>query len=154
MPRAVAEWQLGHMYRPPGRDSEADWFLSREFARVRTPHELLTLSLSEGAARWLEAKDVRYRMREMYSRSNCPSEVSKAMFVAATPRRVAVAVPTDSLGYAIYQSRDSSVTSDLISGMDLSVIVWRRTPSGWRIVPTYSLLAGAGGAVAVMCKSG
>ena len=69
MPRAVAEWQVAQIKKYHAIESFGD--MSHEFAGVHTQHELFALTVSEAAARWLEAQDERTQMREARGRSGC-----------------------------------------------------------------------------------
>ncbi len=60
MPRAVAEYQVRKLNESP--INQNSW-LSREFADVTDIEALAALSVEDAAARWLQAKDIRWQVR-------------------------------------------------------------------------------------------
>jgi hypothetical protein len=154
MPRAVAEYQLKDMNRD--RTNE---FLEREYARINSIDELAALSIREAAARWLEAKDVRWQMSlaMKYSRSNgrkvpkCPPADSAALMMAKEMARnsaqiVATAYEkSDSIVYVLvrdrYRLRRTSGLDDQAAIREIppSIVTLVRGSKGWKIYPAYDL---------------
>lgn len=109
MPRAVARYQAA---RSNEAMDQSDW-LVRDYAHVENVDSLAALSAEDAAARWLEAKDPRYTMRqslaEARTRCNVPDSVlARLVHLPVTTDRVLGTVLDDSLAYVLYTERPSA----------------------------------------------
>lgn len=135
MPREVAEWQLRQMREAERRYADPTPF---EFARVRSVAELRRLSPREAAARWLEARDPRYAIRQQLEAMRCP--VSSADEIPVPDRRVLGAVMEGSdVAYAVYRE-NVQFGGGPSAGGDIGVIELHRDRGGWVISPRGDLL--------------
>jgi hypothetical protein len=151
MPRVVAEYQAARMNEQVSRN---DWLMS-DYADVPNADSLAALSAEEAAARWLQAKDPRYRMRRslaaQQARCGLPDSAITALIrTPSTTARVLGVVMADSLAYVLYVDAPvASGESDSLAGrtrrhdsarravwiMAPSVMTLRRIGSRWRIAP-------------------
>jgi hypothetical protein len=171
MPREVAEYQV----KEANKDRTFD-FLEREYARVNSVDELASLSVEEAAARWLEAKDVRWQigLAMKYSRSRgrhvpkCPAPDSAATLMAKdmtqTPAKIlgVAREKSDSLAYVLVRDQ---WRPRAVSGLDNrapileispSIVTLVRTGMGWKVYPAFDLPSPAGVrhmSVSVSCDS-
>lgn len=153
MPRVVAEYQAAQVNE---RSTEFD-FLSYEYANVPTIDSLAALPVVDATARWLEAGDPRYRMRQAMAvqRSRCalPDSVL-ARFMPLVAYHVIGAVTADSLAYVLYEEHMSTPAIDSIDSASTrrrhqrnasrasfveppSVMTLRRLGGDWRIAPSF-----------------
>ncbi len=137
MPRAVAEWQIQRMKRSDAGDQFS--FLSTQFAGVTSPSDLFALSAPAAAARWLEAQDERFQMREAWRRQGCPmSELPSFPAVKRVVRAVGIA--NDSTAYVVQtDDRFGESPPDNLSFGE-RVMEVRRVGGRWLIVPRADLL--------------
>src|SRR6185503_14252580 len=100
MPRIVAEWQVQQLNKRANDDPFL--YYGHEYARITSAAELVALDPHDALARWIEAKDPRYRMIEAWKRSNC-SALSPLPPPESMPRQVVkgVAFSDDTTAYAI-----------------------------------------------------
>jgi hypothetical protein len=146
MTRAVAEWQIARYGKDPRDPYE---FLSYEFARVTTPRELLALTRDEGAARWLEAQDFRYKLRLAWKHTGCPGDMPATMLTPERHTVVGIAIGNDSTAYVVYTSAGGMYGADASpNGFPPSVIVVNRRGSTWRINPNFTQQEGGSSFVA------
>jgi hypothetical protein len=137
MPRAVAEWEIARAKRYPVR---AFGDLSYEFAGVHDSHMLLTMSVAEAAARWIEAQDSRTQIRAQLRAMGCPPDSAVEQMLGSKNIVLATIVANDSTAYAI--NTDGRVTrapSDDVFGAERVMILHRRG-STWRILARRDLL--------------
>lgn len=151
MPRDVAEYQAA---RTNEAMDQSDW-LVRDYANVGNVDTLAALSPKEAAARWLEAKDERYQMRQSLAqaRAHCnlpDSLITRLASLPATTHRVLGTVMDDSLAYVLYAelpsggekpdsaSRRSGRRARMSRAfwvMPPPVMTLRRIAGQWRIAP-------------------
>ena len=156
MPRAVAEWQLDRMRKT--RDEYRFHDFSHEFAGVTTFQALVALSVTDAAARWVEARDSRTHLRQFLRQQTCPDSASNTARLrvlagplpADTPRVLAVALADDSTAYAIYGHSRSSAREQTVDGTSPPVLTLYRARGRWLILPRYDLLRQASGALVRM----
>jgi hypothetical protein len=136
MPRAVAEWQVAQIKKYHGMESFGD--MSHEFAGVHTQHELFALTVSEAAARWLEAQDERTQMREARRRSGCSLSLVPPEFPAPKHNVLAVALRDDSTAYVVHT--DDRFGPNQFAMQSERIMVLRRRGGRWRIETRLELL--------------
>ena len=107
MPRAVAEWQAASFNKSR---SQAGNFLSYEYANVDSAKQLMALTPEEGASRWLEAKDMRYKMRLAWKQTGCPGPAPLSMAPELREQMIAVAIADDSTAFVVHSSVDQAFT--------------------------------------------
>jgi hypothetical protein len=164
MPRAVASYQAARSNEQIGRN---DW-LSHEYANVSSIDNLAALSAEDAAARWLEARDSRYMMRQALVAQRGLCEVPDSIlaqtvhFTRPTFRRVGT-VLADSLAYVLYtadtssESGQDSVTAgharqrsaEATYVMSPPVLTLRRLDGQWRIAPSFGM--SNAGSVVIAC---
>lgn len=103
MPRVVAEYQARRFNED--RSSSND-VLSYQFADIPTGDSLAALTTVEAAARWLEAHDVRYKLRRSIevarARGQCSlPESVESMIPPQQPRIVLGTVVRDTVAYVL-----------------------------------------------------
>jgi hypothetical protein len=132
LPRDVAEWQVRQMREARDRFGDpTPW----EFARVRSAAELRRLRPEEAAARWLEARDPRYALRQQLAAMNCPAP---ADLPAPARRLIGTVADGDSVAYALY--REDIQFGGPPTGGDLAVMELRLRRDRWAIQPRGDLL--------------
>jgi hypothetical protein len=137
MPRAVAEWQIARAKKRPVPQFGD---LSYEFAGVHDSHMLLTMSVAEAAARWVEAQDERTQMREQLRAMGCPLDSVAERVLASKHVVLATVVANDSTAYAIHtDSRFARARDDDVFGAE-SVMILHRRGTTWRILARRDLL--------------
>lgn len=137
MPRAVAEWQAEKVKESRSSMPFGDY--SYEFAGITSQHELLTLSPTDAAARWLAAQDERTQMRESMRRAGCPLSAMLGALPRPNDRVLAIAFAGDSAAYVVHvDDRLPSVPDQLMPNE--RVMALRRTGATWRITPQRDLL--------------
>lgn len=154
MPRAVARYQAARSNEQIGRN---DWLL-HEYADVPTVDSLAALSAEDAAARWLQAKDQRYMMRQALANQSgsCSvpdSIVAQAVHLPRPSYRELGTVIADSLAYVLYtedmspEATPDSATETYararITGasyvMSPPVLTLRRVGGLWRIAPSFNM---------------
>jgi hypothetical protein len=178
MPRVAAEYQATLMNK-----SMADYdFLGSEFARVASADSLAALPIDVAAARWLEAKDPRWRSevadkRAMKGpRAKCgPSVVDSAALSAAmsgaahyeAPKALILGTATsgDSAAYVVVAEsfgvspmRGLPRSQEAGVGLSPRVLQLSRTDGKWRIIPTMDIVGstgnpGGGMTVSIVCMT-
>jgi hypothetical protein len=168
MPRAVAEYQAA---RTNEAMDQSDRHM-HDYAGVDDVDGLAALSPDEAAARWLEAKDPRYMMRqslaEARTRCNVPdSVIAQLVPLPATMNRVLGTVMDDSLAYVLYtelpspghdpgspsaHGRRRARTSHPFWVMPPPVITLRRIGGQWRIAPAMPFGSMGGYASFIDCE--
>lgn len=178
MPRAAAEYQATLMNK-----SMADYdFLGSQFARVASADSLASLPIDVAAARWLEARDPRWRseladrraLKE--PRAKCgPSVVDSAALSAAmsgaaryeAPKALILGTATagDSAAYVVVaenfeRSPMRGLPRTLEAGIGLSprVLELARVNGQWKVVPTMEIVGstgnpGGGVTVSIICET-
>jgi hypothetical protein len=161
MPREVAEYEARQANE---RSTDFDPF-AYEYAHVPSADSLARLAPVDAAARWLEARDIRWGIRRglvEYQKRGCISADSVDVMVRMMRPGVARIIGTvidDSLAYVLHEqaffeddaqpaperarSRRRRRPSPVM--MPPSVAMLRRVGSEWRIIPSYD--PGAGTAV-------
>ena len=162
LPRAVAEWQIEQGRRVQRETRFHDF--SDQFAGVTTFAALASLSVPDAAARWLEARDFRTRMRAYYQRQPCADSALTAARLQATrsvsterQTILAFALRDDSTAYVIHASSqvDDRRRNAGMDAMPPAVMTLRREGSRWLIVPHEGFLqARSGGLYAVSISCG
>ena len=136
MPKAVAEWQVA---QARGRPGDPFAYLSYQFAGVAAPRDLFALSVPAAAARWLEAQDERYQMRESWRRQGC-SMTGVPSYPPAARMVIAVAAADDSTAYVVHNDdRFQTPLPDVLSVGD-RVMKLHRVQGRWLIEPRRDLL--------------
>ena len=154
MPRVVARYQAARMNEALAR---VDW-LSHEYANVSSIDSLAALSAEDVAARWLEAKDSRYMMRQalVAQRGHCEvpdSILAQTVHLTRPALRRLGTVMADSLAYVLYTEEMSpepdrdSVTvrharqrsAGAAYAMSPPVLTLRRVSGQWRIAPSFGM---------------
>jgi hypothetical protein len=152
LPRVVAEYQASQSNEQRGR---TDW-LHHEYADVPTIDSLAALPVEDAAARWLEAKDMRYHLkqelREQQRRCNLPDSVLTRMWPAVATHHILGTVVVDSLAYVLYDEvipfRDDTSSTPprrraVRQGNTASytmappVMTLRQIQGTWRVAPSY-----------------
>jgi hypothetical protein len=151
MPRAVAEYEV-----KKARDSYSNFDpVKFEFARVSSRDSLAALPVDEAAARWLEAKDPRWRVsvarKDAVAAGRCAAPVLATpspqsppieILTASVPQAGSSGPATDTVRYVLF--RRSEVWGPGVSKDQLDILRVRSTPNvltlvrrpaGWRIVP-------------------
>jgi hypothetical protein len=161
MPRVVASYQAARANEQLGRN---DW-LSHEYANVSSADSLAALSPLDAAARWLEARDSRYMMRQalVAQRDHCEvpdSILEQTVHLTRPTHRRLGTVAADSLAYVLY-TEDLPPEPDSASAKALHarqrsagatyvisppVLTLRRVSGQWRIAPSFGMST-AGSAV-------
>jgi hypothetical protein len=142
MPREVAEYQVRK-----SRESRARAFdlLAHEFARVADTTALATLPADSLAARWIEARDYRYRMRRALSERGCtPPDSALALMGRWQPpvTRVLGSVVRDSSAYVLHAT-EPEVQQRRARELEPQVMQLRAGPDGrWRILARHDVLSG------------
>ncbi|MEZ4586554.1 MAG: hypothetical protein R2909_09170 [Gemmatimonadales bacterium] len=135
MPRDVAEWQIRQMREAEQRYADPTPF---EFAGVRTVAELRRLSPREAAARWLEARDPRYAIRQQLEAMRCPTTSMEQ--IPVPDRRVLGAVlDGEGVAYAVYRE-NVEFGGGPSAGGDIGVIELHRDRGAWVVIPRGDLL--------------
>jgi hypothetical protein len=169
MPREVAEYQVRQFEKMRGDSSP---WLSYEFADVKSLSDLAALSTIEAAARFIEAEDYSYKMREAARRDTvgCRKLAKPVVMpdVRTEPDRILGVIVRDSDAYVLHESsdmqlmaraRDSSaahqaqMTSKRVTEwytMPPHVMQLRLIDGKWLILGAQGLL-GEGGMVTVEC---
>jgi hypothetical protein len=155
MPRAVAEYQIRKMTE--AQRQVFNW-VDHEFAGVADVDSLAALSAEESAARWLQARDLRWQSRRAAERERArgcalPPEADSAM-PSPVHEVVATAVTDSATAYVLYRDAirrraepdlDAAVHSD-----GPSVMTLRRRGGRWQILPREGMLHGLVGVVHVV----
>jgi len=131
MPRAVAEWQVAQMSQSVS-DPWSD--LGYEFARVVTLQDLLSLTPEQAAARWLEAKDVRYEVYRLWKGQGCTDPLPAPTVEREQIR--AVALEGDSIAYVIHSPPTqpmSGMAPGPVVSTPVSLLVLHRRQGSWKI---------------------
>jgi hypothetical protein len=152
MPRVVAEYEVARSNEAMARYNG----VSQDYANVPSVDSLAALPVDEAAARWLQAKDPRYRMRqsleELRSRCDLPDSVVALVLSQApsTTTQVLGTVLEDSTAYVLYAEKPvQRAGSDSVHArgrqrrptpraawvMPPPVLTLRRLGSHWRIAP-------------------
>jgi hypothetical protein len=177
MPRAAAEYQVTLMNK-----SMADYdFLGSEFARVASADSLAALPIDVAAARWLEAKDPRWRSEVADKRAlkgpraKCgPSVVDSAALSAAmsgaahyeAPKALILGTATagDSAAYVVVAEsfaassmRGIARSDEAGVGLSPRVLQLSRIDGKWKIIPTMDIVGstgnpGGGMTVSIICE--
>jgi hypothetical protein len=154
MPRAFAQYQADQVNKRM-REFPDIGGLQHEFANVKDTAQLASLSVVQAGARWIEARDMRFQMRQLLSRSpDCPKGTYSAATASMVPR-------FDILGEVVRADTAWVLYRKVGDGMDIpapfspgpSMVVLYRNARGWRIVPReeYGHGAGSGGLIGVSC---
>lgn len=139
MPRAVAEYELKRLKRIPQTDMSD--YLSRQFADVRSPAQLDSLSIEEVALRWLEAAHPEWFIREEMRRLKCPPVALPDSALRSLRYDVYGAVFTkDSSAYVLFSEREIALARRNYYGMSPQVAHVVRTRAGWQILARSDLL--------------
>jgi hypothetical protein len=171
MPRDVAEYEV-----KKARDSYMDFDpVKFEFARVPSRDSLASLSVDEAAARWLEAKDRRWRVsvarNDAVAAGRCPAPIPTVPepqpppteIVASSIAALGASGAGDTVRYVLFRNPEfwgAGMTKEQLDYLRFqstpSVLTLIRHPVGWRILPAMSLGAlGSGTAfVHVDCAIG
>lgn len=137
MPRPVAEWQAAKMNESRASMPFGDY--SYEFAGITSQHDLLTLSVTDAAERWLAAQDQRTQIRGSMRRQGCPLTSIAGALPAPGHRVLAISIADDSTAYVVHaDDRFPDVPEQLMSSE--RVMVLRRAGTAWRIAPRRDLL--------------
>jgi hypothetical protein len=136
LPRAVAEWQAAK-FQLNSPDLSAD--LASAFAHTGTVDELAALTTLDGAARWLEAGDPRYRVQVAWKRRGCSGDVPPEMVRKTNFRVLGIALENDSTAYVVYSRQQGADVSTSSSEGPLVMQVFRES-STWRIEPRVDFL--------------
>jgi hypothetical protein len=140
MPRAVAEWQVARFAKFP---HDPYVFLTHEFARVSMPREFLALTPDEAAARWLEARDFRYRTGLAWKRA-CAGDMPPGWAVPERHTILGVAIGNDSTAYVIQTAAAVVNGYDMLSSNEApSMMVLARRGSRWTINPNFTASGGS-----------
>ena len=151
MPRLVAEYQAARSNEAMTRYGG----VSQDYANVPSVDSLAALPVDEAAARWLQAKDPRYRMRrsleEVRRRCDLPDSIMTTLLnEQIMTAHVLGTVLEDSIAYVLYAEKpvqrggtDSAAararrrrsTPRAAWVMPPPVLTLRRLGSGWRIAP-------------------
>jgi hypothetical protein len=158
MPRVVAEYQVRknneRLYDP------SEWLL-REFAGVRSLDSLATLSVEESAARWLQARDYRWSIRQAIERERargCPSSAEPGGSLPAPDHKVLGAVVIDSTTAYVLHENDEFRRAEpdpdaAMHDMPPNILILRRRGGRWRILPRHTMLSGTDTFVSVECPA-
>jgi len=153
MPRVVAEYEAS---RSNAQIDSFNW-LAYEYADVPSVDSLAALSAEDVAARWLEAKDARYRMRRALeaqrSRCNLPDSVfTKLIEMPPMTHRILGTVMADSIAYVLYEKSRPFRAEPDSAGQSARrrrpvsretyvspppVMTVRRVGIDWRIAPSF-----------------
>jgi hypothetical protein len=162
MPRAVAEYQVKRAregfkkYDP----------IPNEFARVASRDSLAALSTEEAAARWLEAKDPRWKTEIALKEATVRCKTPMPTFVDQPPEPEILTPATaqlgssqgaaDTLRFLLFRSPqrwDPDVSTETINSTRMilspSVLTLVRRGGEWRIIPSQDLGPGGIGTVFV-----
>jgi hypothetical protein len=137
MPRPVAEWPAAKMNESRASRSFGDY--SYEFAGVTSQHDLLTLSVTDAAARWLAAQDERTQLRESMRRAGCPLAAIPTSFSAPKHRVLVVSVVDDSSAYVVHVDDRYPYVPEQLTANERAMAL-RRVGAVWRIAPRRDLL--------------
>lgn len=151
MPPAVAEYQLAQMKK---HLQDAANPFEHEWAGVKDTTELLRLTPTEAAARWLEARDPRTMMRRAFrSAPSCRGKRFLADSAAAMIRPVlAGSITRGDTAYVLVRQDVGPVEGDYFWEVPPTVVTLRRMEGRWFVWPAWSLGHGAG-AFAISCDS-
>ena len=154
MPRVVAEYLAARAARrarsnPPN-------FLALEYANIGDPDSLAALSIIDAAAHWLQAGDMRYRMREAARRSGCPEDFPGGAS-EQPPEIVLGVVERDTLAYVLHQPAASprgafGPPAD-VEAAGPKVVLLRRVNGAWRVRPERDLVSAGGMFIGVACST-
>jgi hypothetical protein len=141
MPRAVAEWQVERMRKAKAQVPGFGDF-SFEYAGITSFRMLAALSVTEAGARWLEARDPRFQMREGARRAGCDTALVRQIGASAQSLSevIAMAHVDDSTAYALFRSARTRSIPEQYRGPP-ELLTLRRTTTAWRVdpsVPNYS----------------
>jgi len=149
MPRAVAEYQAMQAEKQVRR---TDW-LSHEYANVHDTATLAGLSPLETAARWLEARDPRYQLRNVGEHSGCPEGFANATLAdtaSLVPRTVILGeVRRGDTAYVLH--RNPEKTYQVMIGPSVATVV--RRARAWRVEANEGLMGSVGMGMIISCES-
>ncbi|HET7565405.1 MAG TPA: hypothetical protein VFJ96_10445 [Gemmatimonadaceae bacterium] len=139
MPRAVAEYEARRLDESRANDSR----LSYQFADITSVDSLAALTVLDAAARWLEARDIRYAMRRSIeaakARGQCvPNVPADSLIPPQPPRIVLGTIVRDTEAYVLNSGAqpDLSRLPPAISWLapPPNVLQLRRRGAAWRII--------------------
>jgi hypothetical protein len=150
MPREVAEYQVKQV-NEGANDTD---FLPYEFARVASIDSLAALPPVEVAARWLEARGMRWQMHrslELQRKRGCefPDSLEAAMFARPAMVRILGAVIEDSTAWVLHDEPEFGSGDDRSPGI-ARARSGRVRPILWAIPPRITTLHLVRGAWRVM----
>lgn len=148
MPRAVAEYHVGKIREQ--RHDPSDWLL-RDFAEVPSIDSLAALSVEEAAARWLQAQDLRWALRQARERERergCRLPAEGAVVDPAPHTRVVGEVLIDSTtAYVLHEDQlFQRAEPDVDAAMHApppAILTLRRRGASWKILPRATMLRGS-----------
>lgn len=140
MPRAVAEY-VAKKYAAMA-DSDA---LSHEFAHTVSPDTLAALTPEQAAARWLEARDVRWQLERSAAHlgPECQKPSGLPFPDRPTPKEVLspavsatqAAGSGDSVSYVLYRDKGSNSAGRISQSMPPGIVTLKRVGGEWKILP-------------------
>jgi hypothetical protein len=150
-PLAVAEYELKR-YREQMAKYDSGSQLSYEFFGVRSVDDLRALNTLQATVRYLQARDMRMRIREEIRKSPCTHD-SSAVAAAMTglpfsvQRIIATALANDTVAYLLHTDGTFPSDADVGVSIDPMVLQLRLRDGRWLIVPSLTLLGHTGMAV-------
>ncbi|MEJ7760857.1 MAG: hypothetical protein WKF55_14840 [Gemmatimonadaceae bacterium] len=169
MPRAVAEYRVKEFEEAVKGTGQLTRY---EFARISSPDSLAALTVTDAAARWIEAQDFRYQVWLADKNSvarGCPVTAASADSPGKVqPHRIVGVVVADSTAYIVHtdprhemtgtdpRSSNEAKMDPVSSGLaqwyaaSPSVMRLRRVNGSWLIIGGHALLS-SGFGVMVSC---
>jgi hypothetical protein len=95
---------------------------------------LAELTPTEAAARWLEARDPRARVRAIARRNGCDSTATRRMVSTSTvfPRALGVVVVSDSVAWGLLTSTGAAAMGRE-EASPVRVLLRRTAPDSWKV---------------------
>jgi len=146
MPRAVAEYEARRLNENRANDSR---YLGHQFADITSVDSLAALTVLDAAARWLEARDIRYSMRRSIeaakARGQCVPNVPADSLIPPQPLRIVLGtIVRDTEAYVLNSGAEPDL-SRLPPAMSWlapppNVLQLRRRGAAWRIIGARDML--------------
>lgn len=135
MPRVVAQYQADQ-FNKAIRSMPDIGGLQFEFADVKDTAQLAALPVAEVGARWIEARDQRYVMRLLLSRSpDCPKGMYSAAIASMVPQFTILGeVLRADTAWVLYRKVEHMGEFPSFTPSP-SIAVLFRASGGWRIIP-------------------